>query len=44
MGDGSTCKEIKLSAGKHTIRALFARGNHVPYNPALAATVTINVK
>ena len=44
MGDGSTCKEIKLSAGKHTIRALFAKGNHVPYNPALTATVTINVK
>ena len=44
MGDGSTCKEITLSAGKHTIRALFAKGNHVPYNPALAATVTINVK
>ena len=34
MGDGSTCKEIKLSAGKHIIRALFAKGNHVPYNPA----------
>ena len=44
MGDGSTCKEIKLSAGKHIIRALFAKGNHVPYNPALTATVTINVK
>ena len=44
MGDGSTCKEIKLSAGKHIIRALFAKGTHVPYNPALTATVTINVK
>ena len=44
MGDGSTCKEIKLSAGKHVIRALFAKGNHVPYNPALTATVTISVK
>ena len=44
MGDGSICKEIKLSAGKHIIRALFAQGNHVPYNPALTATVTINVK
>ena len=44
MGDGSTCKEIKLSAGKHIIRTLFAKGNHVPYNPALTATVTINVK
>ena len=44
MGDGSTCKEIKLSAGKHIIRTLFAKGNPVPYNPALTATVTINVK
>lgn len=44
MGDGSTCKEITLAAGKHTIRTLFAKGNHVPYNPALTATVTINVK
>ncbi|HCK67870.1 MAG TPA: hypothetical protein DHW17_01160 [Nitrospina sp.] len=44
MGDGSTCKEIKLSAGKHIIRTLFAKGNHVPYNSALTATVTITVK
>ena len=44
MGDGSTCKEIKLSAGKHTIRTLFAKGNHVPYDPALTATVVVTVK
>ncbi len=44
MGDGSTCKEIKLSAGEHTIHTLFAKGNHVPYDPALTATVKINVK
>jgi len=44
MGDGSTCKEIKLEAGKHTIRALFAKGNHVPYDPALTATAEITVK
>lgn len=44
MGDGSTCKKIKLSAGKHIIRTLFAKGNHVPYDPALTPTVTINVK
>ena len=44
MGDGSTCKEIKLSSGKHTVRALFAKGNHVPYNPALTTEVTFNVK
>ena len=44
MGDGSTCKEIKLQSGKHTVRALYAKGNHVPYKPALTAEVTFNVK
>jgi hypothetical protein len=44
MGDGSTCKEIKLSVGKHIIRTLFGKGNHVPYNSPLTATITINVK
>ncbi len=44
MGDGSTCKTLELSAGKHTIRALFAKGNHVPYSPAITATATITVK
>ncbi len=44
MGDGSTCKELKLSAGKHTIRALFADGKHVPYDPAITAETHITVK
>ena len=44
MGDGSTCKEIKLDAGKHTIRGLFAKGNHVPYDPAITAEVSVTVK
>lgn len=44
MGDGSTCKELKLSAGKHVIRALFASGNHVPHSPPLTATVVVTVK
>jgi peptidoglycan hydrolase-like protein with peptidoglycan-binding domain len=44
MGDGSKCKVIKLASGKHTVRALFAMGNHVPYNPALTAEITFNVK
>jgi len=43
MGDGSTCKKLNLTAGKHTIRALFAKGNHVPYNPALTAKVSIEI-
>ncbi len=44
MGDGSRCKEVMLDAGVHVIRALFAKGNHVPYNPAITATVIVNVK
>lgn len=44
MGDGSTCKELTLAPGKHTIRALFAKGNHIPYDPAITATAEITVK
>ena len=44
MGDGSKCKEVRLDPGIHVIRALFAKGNHVPYNPAITATVIVNVK
>jgi len=44
MGDGSTCKELKLDKGKHIIRTLFATGNHVPYDPALTSTVVVSVK
>ena len=44
MGDGSKCKKLNLAAGKQTIRALFAKGNHVPYDPAITTEVTFNVK
>ena len=44
MGDGSTCKELKMGSGKHVIRTLFANGGHVPYNPAITSTVIITVK
>ena len=44
MGDGSTCKEIKLAPGKHTIRTLFAQGNHVPYVPSITDTISVTVK
>lgn len=45
MGDGSTCKEIKLGAGKHSIKALFARGGtHVPYDPAITDEIQVTVK
>ncbi|MDA0690751.1 MAG: DUF4399 domain-containing protein [Nitrospinae bacterium] len=44
MGDGSTCKELTLDAGKHSISALFAKGNHVPYDPAITTKIEITVK
>jgi Domain of unknown function (DUF4399) len=45
MGDGSSCKTIELSKGKmHTIKALFAKGNHIPYDPAVTDSVVVFVK
>ncbi len=44
MGDGSPCKEIELSKGPHIIRTLFAKGNHIPYDPPLTSTVIVNVE
>ena len=45
MGDGSMCKTIELSKGKmYTIKALFARGNHVPYDPPVTDSVVVFVK
>ncbi len=44
MGDGSTCKTLELAHGHHTIRALFAKGNHVPYDPPITDTIMIDVK
>ncbi len=43
MGDGSKCKTLNLSKGQHTITALFAQGNHVPYNPPVSDAVTVTV-
>jgi hypothetical protein len=43
MGDGSKCKTLDLTKGQHTITALFAQGNHVPYNPPVSDAVTVTV-
>ncbi len=43
MGDGSKCKTVNFSQGVHTISTLFAKGNHVPYNPAVTDTIFISV-
>lgn len=44
MGDGSSCKTLKLSSGKHTIQSLFAKGNHIPYSPPLTDSIVITVR
>ena len=44
MGDGSTCKELKMAPGNHIIKALFAKGNHIPYTPPVTATIFITVE
>lgn len=43
MGDGSTCKKLDLGPGVHTITAVFAKGNHVPYNPPVTDTIFVTV-
>ena len=43
MGDGSTCKTLNLSSGKHVIRTLLADGGHVPLSPVVTSTVIITV-
>ncbi len=43
MGDGSSCKTIDLAKGQHTIMALFAQGNHVPYDPPVMDSITVTV-
>lgn len=44
MGDGSTCKTLTLSPGKHTIRTLFAKGNHFPYGHPVTDSIDVNVR
>jgi len=44
MGDGSACKSIELSKGRHTLRGLFANGKHVPYDPPVTDSVTVTVE
>lgn len=44
MGDGSTCKTIELSDGMHRIQALFAQGNHVPYDPPVSDSIVVFVQ
>ncbi len=44
MGDGSKCKDLKLVPGRHVIYAVFAYGNHIPYDPPITDRIIISIK
>jgi len=44
MGDGSKCKSLKFVPGRHVIYAVFAYGNHVPYDPLITDRIIISIK
>jgi hypothetical protein len=43
MGSGVSCHTFKLAAGKHSLLALFAYGNHIPYDPPISDKILITV-
>jgi hypothetical protein len=43
MGSGVSCHTFKLSPGKHSLLALFAYGNHVPYDPPVSDKILITI-
>ncbi len=43
FGKGQTETTLDLPPGEHTLRLLFAQGNHVPYGPPITDTVKITV-
>ena len=44
LSDGSSCVKLNFPAGRHFIRTLFARGNHIPYSPLISDTIIIFVE
>jgi len=43
MGDASRCRELTLKPGLNIIYAVFAYGNHVPYDPPITDKIIITV-
>ncbi|QPJ60854.1 MAG: DUF4399 domain-containing protein [Candidatus Nitronauta litoralis] len=43
MGSGVACHTLNLAPGTHSLLALFAYGNHVPYNPPISDKILISV-
>ena len=44
VDDSYECKELKFVPDRHIIYAVFAYGNHVPYDPAITARIIITIK
>ena len=44
MGDGSSCTNVELAAGEHTLVAVVADGAHFPLLPPVTSTITFMVK
>jgi len=44
LSDGSACIKLNLPPGRHFIRTLFAKGNHIPYSPFISDTIIIYIK
>ena len=42
-GKAQSTSLIELKPGKHTLRLLFAKGDHVPWNPVITDTIEIFV-
>jgi len=43
LSDGAPCGVVRLAPGPHVIRALFSKGNHIPFSPILADAIFITV-
>jgi len=43
FGKGQTEASLELDPGEHTLRLVFADGEHVPYDPIISALVSITV-
>lgn len=44
MVEGLPCITLNLVPGKHVLTALFAYGDHVPYNPPISDRISITVE
>lgn len=44
LGDGSNCRTLSLTPGRHSLRALIADGSHTPLSPPVTKLIDVRVK